>query len=78
MTENSEANKRVIGKRRIRYVVRDKTGRKIKETDSRIIAWLTWFARRSEGATAHDRFSWIEDEKSWLRCGDLTPDQRRD
>lgn len=59
-----------------RYVVRDRAGRLLRETDARLIAWWVWFKSRSAGATAHDRISWIEDEKSWLRCGDLPPEQR--
>lgn len=59
-----------------RYVVRDRTGHVLRETDSKLAAWLAWFRGRRDGATAHDRRSWIEDEKRWLRCGDLPPEQR--
>jgi hypothetical protein len=62
--------------RKPRYVVRDSAGRVLRETDSRLTAWWVWFRNRRDGATAHDRLSWIEDEKSWLRCGDLPPEKR--
>jgi hypothetical protein len=59
-----------------RYVVRDRTGHALLETDSRLVAWWSWFRRRGAGATAHDRRSWVEDDRSWLRCGDLPPGKR--
>lgn len=59
-----------------RYVVRDRAGYALRETDSRLVAWWSWFRRRSDGATAHDRRSWVEDNRSWLRCGDLPPEKR--
>lgn len=62
--------------RKSRYVVRDRAGRALRETDSKLVAWWVWFNNRNDGATAHDRLSWIEDEKSWLRCGDLPPEHR--
>ena len=57
--------------RKLRYIVRNREGNSLRETDSRLIAWWVWFRARSDGATAHDRRSWVEDRKSWLRCGDL-------
>lgn len=62
--------------RKPRYVVRNRDGHVLRETDSRLIAWWVWFRARSDGATAHDRRNWIEDSKSWLRCGDLPSGQR--
>lgn len=61
-------NTPVTRQRKARYVVRDSAGDAIRETDSRFIAWWTWFRRRSTGVTAHDRLSWIDDERRWLRC----------
>lgn len=59
--------------RKPRYIVRDSAGLAIRETDSRFVAWWTWVRRRSAGVTAHDRLSWIDDERSWLRTeGDLS------
>ena len=59
-----------------RSVVRDRVGHAMRATESRLIAWWTWFRSRSDGATAHDRRSWIEDDRRWIRCGDLPPGQR--
>ncbi|WP_156432568.1 hypothetical protein [Burkholderia sp. MSMB1498] len=59
-----------------RYVIRDRTGHALLETDSRLVAWWAWFRSRRDGATAHDRRSWVEDDRNWLRCGDLPPGQR--
>jgi hypothetical protein len=55
-------------RREPRYVVRDREGRALRETESKLTAWWVWFSNRRDGATAHDRRNWIEDEKSWLRC----------
>ncbi|HDR9474395.1 hypothetical protein [Burkholderia multivorans] len=62
---------------RQRYVVRDRAGRPLCETGWRVAAWFVWLAHRSSGATAHDRFSWIVDDKSWLRCGDMPCQERK-
>lgn len=53
--------------RKPRYEVRDESGEMLRATDSRLMAWWTWFRRRRQGATAHDRLSWVVDERSWLR-----------
>ncbi len=59
-----------------RYVVRDRKGHAVRETDSKLVAWWVWFRGRNDGATAYDRRSWIEDNESWLRCGDLPSAKR--
>ncbi len=59
-----------------RYVVRDAQGDAVRETESRFFAWWVWFRRRNFDYTAHDRRSWVEDESSWLRCGDLPAAKR--
>lgn len=64
--------------RKRRYVVRDRAGRALRNTESKLVAWWVWFRNRADGATAHDRRSWIERDKSWLRCGDLPPEKRAD
>lgn len=61
-----------------RYVIRDRSGRALGETNSRLVAWWTWFRSRKDGATAHDRRSWVEAGHRWLRRGDLPLQSRRD
>lgn len=61
---------------KVRYLVRDRSGRMLHGTDFRLSAWWVWCRRRKQGATAHDLRSWIEDSNSWLRCGDLPLQQR--
>lgn len=60
-----------IRPRKSRYVVRDATGKVLSETDNRFVACWAWLRDRRNGAQAHDRLRWIEDERSWLRAGDM-------
>ncbi len=59
----------MIRTRKPRYAVCDTAGAIMLETESRLRAWWTWLMNRKAGAFAYDRRGWIEDPKSWLRCG---------
>jgi hypothetical protein len=69
-------NEPIVRQRKPRYVVRAPSGAAIYQSDNRWAAWWAWFRNRQGGATAHDRLMWIEDKKSWLRCGDLPREKR--
>jgi hypothetical protein len=69
-------NEPIVRPRKPRYVVRAPSGAAIYQSDNRCAAWWAWFRNRQGGATAYDRLMWIEDKKSWLRCGDLPREER--
>ena len=63
---------------RPRYVVKDANGAALRETNSRIIAWLAWRRNRAAAAVAYDRMRWFEDDKSWLRMIERVCAPKRD
>lgn len=49
-----------LSRQQPRYVVRDRDGHRLRETNWLFVAWWVWFWRRSDGVRAHDRDGYIQ------------------
>jgi hypothetical protein len=64
-----------LSRQQPRYVLRDRYGHPLRETNWRFVGWCSWFYRRSDGVTAHDRDGDEYVADSWVQGGDMPPDE---